>query len=168
MAGDRHSGPKVGASTHSPMKTRMDLAVGPGRQLRGTELRDPYFWFGSRAGVRGRGSTGSSTTHTGSSRPHDRSVLLSGRPELSGGRSLTARNCRSRWAALRLSCSAAELNLPRPAVHLIQLPLGEKSRHQVGDLDVVQVGHQAVRVATDFDLREVHLAFAGGSCVARR
>jgi hypothetical protein len=34
---------------------------------------------GSRAGLRGRWSTGSSTTHTESSRPDDRNVLFSGR-----------------------------------------------------------------------------------------
>ena len=40
--------------------------------------------------------------------------------------------------------------------HRIQLLLGEELGHQVGDLDVVQVGHQEVRVAADADLRKMH------------
>ena len=60
------------------------------RQLKGDEPVTVTVSYGSGAGVCSWESTGSSTTHSGSSRPDDRNVLFSGQPHRSGGRCLTA------------------------------------------------------------------------------
>ncbi len=79
----------VGEFSWTRLGTRMAWSASE-RPCQGHEFWEADIAVGSRAGVRGRGSTGSSTTHTGSSRPYDRNVLFSGRPHRSGGRCLTA------------------------------------------------------------------------------
>ncbi len=77
--------------------------------------------LGPRAGVRGRRSTGSSATHTGSSRPDDRNLSFSGRPHRSDGRCLTATRRHSRnWPKADAERSG-EHKMPHKAVEFAGL-----------------------------------------------